>query len=128
MRYRIYYGDGGTFTTPDEGDVSQAPVEGVQAIAWEDPDQTYRGTGRFLLDSWDFYLYSTVIDSWVGTNKYHDVIRHVQKGIAAGSPIKALLLGEWIARDDFEVILRRAKTDDLCPDITARHVGERGIA
>ena len=97
---RIYYGDGSVYEGPPE----DAPTQNVQAIAWNDPERGAADLGRVVLSQWDLYIYSDI--GWHGTNKYADLVRHVQRGT-----VKAVLEGQWIDRNTWLEIEKRARTD-----------------
>ncbi len=104
----IYYGDGSTF----EGNPEDAPTDNVQAIAWDDPVRGTGDIGRIVLSEWDLYIYSDDI-GWHGTDKYFDLIQHLQKGCGPGG-VRAVLTGRWIGWNEFVKIRDRAQND---PDL-----------
>lgn len=106
MKFRIYYGDGTTF----EGEPEDAPTENVQAIIWDDPEIGISSAGRIVLHQWDIYIYSADI-GWHGTNKYADLLLHLKKGCGPQG-VRAVLLGQWISRENWLQILHRARTDE----------------
>ncbi len=106
MHTRIYYGDGSIYEGPPEG----APPNNVQAIAWNDPTRGAEELGRVVLSEWDIYIYSDRVGGWHGTNKYADLLQHLGYGCGIGG-VRAVLQGAWIARETFQAILDRAKTD-----------------
>jgi hypothetical protein len=102
VKFRIYYGDGSTF----EGRPEDAPVQNVQFISWDDPTRGINATGRFVLEAWDLYIYSDNVEGWIGTNKYADLVRHVQDG-----GVRAVLEGKWIKRETFVELREKAYND-----------------
>ena len=101
--FRIYYSDGSTH----DGDPESAAGEHVQCIALDDPSRGAENIGRIVLRDWDIFIYSEGI-GWHGTNKYADLRHHL-----AMTPCKVrkVVFGEWICREDFKELLRRAETD-----------------
>jgi hypothetical protein len=121
MIARIYYGDGSVF----EGGPEDAPTENVQCIAWDDPTRGTGDIGRIVLSEWDMYIYSDDI-GWHGTDKYFDLIQHLQKGCGPGG-VRAVVTGRWISWADFTAIKHRAQTDpDLRQKSANRPVFEVG--
>ena len=110
MKWRIYYGDETVF----EGQPEDAPVHNVQAIAYVDDDPRDINVGRVVLESWDFYLYSDHVGGWHGTNKFTDILMHLERGCGPGG-VRAVLRGLWIERAKFLKIVNRAKTDAGLP-------------
>ncbi len=108
---RIYYGDDTTYWGVPEG----APRTNVQAIAWDDPTRGTGDIGRIVLTEWDMYIYSDDI-GWHGTDKYFDLIQHLQKGCGPGG-VRAVLTGRWISWEAFTAIRHRAQTD---PDLRTK--------
>lgn len=109
IKYIIFYGDGSTF---EGGEPEDAPVENVQAIAVEDEIRAPRtGThGRYVLESWDFYIYSDHADGWHGTNRTSDLIDHLKQGLGPGG-VRAVLTGRWISNKKYKAIRKRAETE-----------------
>lgn len=105
-QYRIYYGDETTF----EGEPWDAPTRNVQAIAFDDPDKAYGHYGRIVMQGWDLYIYTDAVRGWVGTNKYADLLMHLEDGIGPGG-VRAILRGKWIDRVTWKRIVDRAKND-----------------
>lgn len=99
----VYYHDGSTWN----GHPWDAPAFGVVCVAWDDPDRSWRGVGRVVLQEWDFYLYSGDI-GWHGTSKYSDLLNHLAK---RPMTLRAVLQGLWIPRERFLEIVHKAETD-----------------
>ncbi len=112
--FRIYYGDGTTF----EGRPEDAPTRNVQAVVYEDEDKGLGDCGRVILESWDIYIYSDPIGGWHGTNKYVDLLMHLERGCGPGG-VRAVILGLWIPREEYKQIIHRAKTDPGFPPKSA---------
>ncbi len=103
--FKIYYGDGSTYSGLPES----APVENVQAIVWNDPAKGANHIGRVILREYDLYIYSDSI-GWHGTDKYYDLIQHLQQGCGPGG-VRAVLTGRWIPWEDYQAILQRVHAD-----------------
>lgn len=113
----IYYGDGSTFVGLPE----DAPTQNVQCIAWNDPVRGILNTGRVVLHDWDFYIWTDRADQWIGTNKYHDIIRHVQDG-----GVRNVIEGKWINRLEYLAIKERAWNDPRLNKKSAVDSSENG--
>jgi len=98
LAWRIYYGDGSTFSSAD-GAPSDAPSTNVQAIALE-ADPTI---GRRICSRFDFYWYE---DEWHGGDLFglFDYLQRVSPSIVK--------FGRVLPRLEFEKILTRAVTDE----------------
>jgi len=109
IKFIIFYGDGSTF---EGGQPEDAPVENVQAIAVEHEIRAPNPytMGRFVLDSWDYYIYSDGAKGWHGTNRTSDLIDHLKQGLGPGG-VRAVLTGRWIADRDYRALIERAKTE-----------------
>jgi len=103
--FRIYYGDGTTF----EGQAEDAPADNVQAIVWNDPNRGSHHVGRIVLHEYDLYIYSDPI-GWHGTDKYFDLIQHLQQGCGVGG-VRAVLTGRWIPWNKYQLIVTQATSD-----------------
>ncbi len=104
--FKIYYGDGTVWS----GRPEDAPAQGVQAIAWNDPKRGASSTGRVVLHEWDIYIYSDHVGDWHGTNKYADLLMHLGHGCGPGG-VRAVLQGSWIEHSKFKEIIDRAWND-----------------
>lgn len=104
--FKIYYGDGSTFSGLPE----DAPVDNVQVIVWNDPARDVTNIGRYELREYDIYIYSDPI-GWHGTDKYYDLIQHLQRGCGKGG-VRAVLTGRWIPWADYQSILKRVNEDE----------------
>lgn len=105
-RFRIYYGDGSFF----EGRPEDAPVHNVQCIALDDADEAFGQRGRIVMEGWDLFIYTDAVEGWVGTNKYADLLMHLEDGLGPGG-VRAVLRGRWIERKAFQAIRDRAFND-----------------
>jgi hypothetical protein len=99
LKYKIYYGDGRTYT----GDPVHAPTLNVQVIAVADKDGT---NGRALLHSRDVYWWTE--DGWTGGDLFgfHQYLftPHITKYAVFGTSIDT---------GRFREILERAKVEGL---------------
>ena len=105
MIARIYYGD----DTIYEGLPVDAPSgkehDGVQYIAWNDPTKGTQDLGRVVLSEWDIYMYSADL-GWHGTNKYADLLMHLEDG-----KVERVLIGKWINGAKYQSMGQKARTD-----------------
>ena len=105
MTARIYYGDDFIY----EGEAVDAPSgkehDGVQYIAWNDPTKGTADVGRIVLSEWDIYMYSSDL-GWHGTNKYADLLMHLEDG-----KVERVLIGKWIAGSKYRAMGVRAWND-----------------
>ena len=105
MIARIYYGDDFVY----EGEPSTAPSgkehDGVQYIVWNDPVKGYADLGRVVLSEWDIYMYSSDL-GWHGTNKYADLLMHLEDG-----KVERVLIGKWINGAKYQAMGMRATND-----------------
>lgn len=108
--YKIYYGDKSTIEVNAPEDIPLDKRTNVQAIVWNDPDKNLHDIGRFVLNEWDFYIYSDTVGSWHGTNKYCDLIQHLLLGCGKGG-VRCVLQGRWIERNLYREIIKLAETD-----------------
>lgn len=104
MIWRIYYGDGSTFSS-DDGVPSEAPSCNVQAIAQvADP-----AIGRRTCSRYDFYWFD---GEWHGSDLFglFDYLMRYSPSIVK--------FGRVLPRLEFEAILNRAVSDpDLVPKV-----------
>jgi hypothetical protein len=111
MDWRIYYGDGTTFSSED-GSASSAPPLNVQAIAQALPDDPT--VGRKTVSQYDFYWFD---GQWFGGDLFGLFDYLMRSG--------AVKFGRAVPRLEFERHLKRAVTDpDLLPKV-AWAPGER---
>lgn len=120
--FRIYYGDGTVYEGPPEG----APVQNVQCIAQADHITETGTIGRYVMHSWDFYIYSDHAKGWHATNRTSDLIDHLSQGCGPGG-VRAVLTGRWIGNAEFQEILKRAQTEgDFLPKSAIAKIPEDG--
>jgi hypothetical protein len=105
LKWRIYYGDGTTFSSED-GEPVDAPGYGVQCIV-----QPEKNRGRSVMQGWDWYYYNAD-GRWWGCNENALLLRHVfRKSSVAPSA------GETISEEEFFAITTKAGSD---PDFLPR--------
>lgn len=113
LNWRIYYGDGSTFSSWD-GQPGDAPALNVQAIASEDLE-----IGRRTASRYDFYWFDA--GAWYGGDLFglFDYLQRVSPSIVK--------FGRAVPRATFTAILARAIADiDLLPktaDDPSEHLG-----
>lgn len=105
LRWRVYYGDGGTFSNLD-GAPEDAPALNVQAIVEYDPS-----VGRSISMRRDFYI--RVNDAWMGVDWFGLLDQLMAQGI-----IKA---GRSLPTEQYEAIYQRAASDPGLPRKSALH-------
>lgn len=122
MKWLIFYGDGSTFPELIQvKDILCVPSvqpedillrENVQFIAIEDPIRAPNASthGRYVLESWDFYIYSDHANGWHGTNRTSDLLDHLKQGCGPGG-VRAVLSGRWISSKIFKELRFRAETE-----------------
>ncbi len=109
MAFRIYYGDGTTFS----GQPEDAPTDNVVCIIIppakpDTPTEFYRH--RMLREA-DMYIYSDPVGGWITCDKYEDLKRHLKlSGLGKGG-IRAVIDGLWINRDVYVDIIHKAQRD-----------------
>lgn len=106
LEFRIYYGDGSTY----EGNPEDAPSRNVQCIAWPDKKAGSGNLGRYVVHSWDFYIFSDTVGGWHVTNHIHDLLDHLSGGVGPGG-VRRVLTGRWISTDAFKEIYERAMAE-----------------
>lgn len=105
LTWRLYYGDGTTFSS-DEGPPAAAPPVNVQAIA----QAADLGIGRRTCSRCDFYWFDR--GEWHGSDLFglFDYLMRVSPSIVK--------FGRVLPRLEFEAILNRAVTDpELQPKV-----------
>lgn len=105
LRWRIYYGDGTTFSNLD-GSPEAAPALNVQAIVEYDPQ-----VGRALTVRRDFYI--RVEGEWMGVDWFGLIDQLMAQGI-----VKA---GRSLPSSRFEQIYQQAVSDPGLPPKSALH-------
>ena len=124
MKWRIYYGDGSTFSNQD-GTPEDAPIANVQVIV-----QPHLMSGRYWQTMCDYYVYWS--DHWVGTDIAGVLDFLVDSGLLQwGSEIDAAVivqravntglvkLGRTLEKKRYYAILKQANADPNFPRRTA---------
>lgn len=109
MRWKIWYGDGRTFSDAD-GTPAQAPAVNVQAIAQPDPK-----IGRFISTRSDFYLYRD--GKWWPVDWFGLLDHLMDMGI-----VKA---GRTIENESYDRIIQQALHDPNFPRKSAKSKREK---
>ena len=121
-RWKIFYGDGSTFSDQD-GDPKDAPVANVQVIM-----QPHIESGRYMQVERDYYIYWTKGSRWVGVDlagvmdflvvqglmTWGDEIDScivIQRAVSSG----LVKLGRMLERERFYEIYRIADSDPYLP-------------
>ena len=102
--WKIYYGDGSTFSHKD-GDPSDAPAWDVQVIVQLDPQ-----TGRYNQTGDDYYVWR---EKWVGVDQvgFIDYLAHECPSIVK--------FGRTIGNERHKAILKKANEDTDFPPRSA---------
>ena len=111
--WRIYYGDGATFSDAD-GPPSDAPALDVQAIVFRDETPGAANVGRFVLQGFDFYWHDE--GEWFGGELF-GLFDYLQRPGA-----KAVKFGRTRPNRAFADVLERAVSD---PDFPAKSASSR---
>ncbi|NIQ01597.1 MAG: hypothetical protein GWM98_15430 [Nitrospinaceae bacterium] len=110
MDWRIYYGDGGTFSS-DDGPPWEAPPHNVMAVAQKDAR-----LGRAVYNQWDWYFYSDEIGGWYGADLF-GIIDQVMHNC---NRIRAVIQGRVTTSERFTKILDQARNDPDLPRKSAK--------
>jgi hypothetical protein len=105
LEWRIYYGDGTTFSSLD-GETEDAPALNVQAIV-----QLDKQVGRHIVSRRDFYIYRD--GEWYGVDWFGLLDHLMDLGI-----VKA---GRTLSNEDYERIYMSAASDPGLPPKSAMH-------
>jgi len=105
MIARIYYGDDFIYVGDAAGSPSGKEHDGVQYIVSNDPAKGPADLGRVVLSEWDIYMYSSDL-GWHGTNKYADLLMHLEDG-----KVERVLIGKWINGAKYQAMGLRAWND-----------------
>jgi hypothetical protein len=101
MKWRVYYGDGSTFSNED-GDPSEAPALNVQIIIVRD-DDPHSQLGRYAVHKFDFYWWDD--PDWFGGELFGLFDYLSRPGH------KRVLFGRTVGNADFQAIVDRALAD-----------------
>jgi hypothetical protein len=110
MKWRIYYGDGSTFSSVDGGP-SDAPPDNVVCIAYADDPKRPDSIGRAVVNTWDWYIYRKDVNEWWGVDLQGlvDQMKHCFDDVGA------VVQGRCVPNDDYNRIVSTAKTDEGLP-------------
>jgi len=111
MDWKIYYGDGTTFSRND-GDPGEAPARDVQVIA-----QSSREHGWTAWSGRDYYIWRD--GQWFGVDLFGLYDYLVEPGW------KRVLFGRTLVRAEYDLVWQRMMADPELPEKTAFHKGER---
>lgn len=114
MDWKIYYGDGSTFTS-DEGAVKDSPSFNVQAVVQSDPD-----VGRQILNGFDWYIRKE--GRWYGVLDVPSLLDQVVHDL---DKIEAVRMGRTIPSAQYKEIMLRAKCDEGFPRKSAISKNEK---
>ena len=104
--WRIYFGDGATFTCPDDGGLSDAPTRDVQAVVYRSPDPDHQ-TGRVVIHRFDYYWFEE--PDWFGGDLFGLFDYLARPGL------KRVLFGRTMPNDRIyqDLILRACNDPDF---------------
>lgn len=111
LLWRIYYDDGGTFSSAD-GTPACAPPFGVVAIV--QPEPTVK---RVIASGFDWYYYVDSEQQWWGGDLAGVLDRMLHR-----KPVEYLLMGRSVDHATYHEIMRRADED---PDFRGCLKGDR---
>lgn len=96
MDWKIYYGDGSTYS----GSLEEAPTRDVQAIV-----QPCKKTGWALQHTTDYYVWRDDLNEWRGTdiNGLWDYLTR--------NGMKKVLFGRTLLDEEYTAIFRQAKAE-----------------
>jgi hypothetical protein len=113
MRWKIFYGDGTTYSDSD-GTAWDAPPVNVQALVVNDPQH-----GWYCCRADDFYWYIPEEDRWYSGERFGMFDYLTQPGM------KKIVFGRSIPDDEYQTILNRAINDPDLPQKTGWQAHER---
>lgn len=113
MDWKIYYGNGKTFSSED-GKPHEAPPHNVVAIA-----QKNESTGRDVFHGWDWYIYHDDF-GWWGCD-LHGMIDQVMHNI---EKIHGVLQGRSVRNETYQAIIKKAREGEGLPHKAADRRGE----
>ena len=112
LSFRIYYGDGSTFSSAD-GSPFDAPRLGVQSIVG-----VHRANGRYVVADETAYWWNAEEDRWRGGDRHGEWIYMLRLGP------RVVLYGEQVDDDIYNSCVVAAQTDKDFPPRTARGRGD----
>jgi len=114
MQWRIYYGDGSTYSSNDGSPQSASPYD-VQAIVQPDKEAGCANVGRLCLRLHDWYYYRTDEELWYGGD-----LVGILDLLLGREPIIALCQGRMMPTNRFNEIVKIAMSDPDFPQKSAR--------
>lgn len=113
LKWRIYYGDGTTFSSEDGGP-ELAPARNVQLIVQGDSEH-----GWYMQHGTPYYIWRPEQDRWVGVNEDGKFDYLIDPGW------KRVLYGRTLTTPEFLALYQLADRDPGFPHKTAFRRGER---
>lgn len=114
MDWKIYYGDGSSFSSND-GPVWDAPPHNVVAVRHKTEN------GSQTLNTWDWYIYRSDV-GWWGV----DMMGMVDQVMHFANLVHGVKQGRCVPDEQFQEIMRTARSDTDFPEQTARAKRETG--
>jgi hypothetical protein len=99
MNWRVYYGDGSTFSDAD-GSPFAAPRSNVQVIIERDARVGWR-----WISGYDYFVLDPERGGWRETNEF-GLFDYLQR---AGQPL--VLFGRWLTDEEWHRLFTRVKSD-----------------
>lgn len=113
MKWKIFYGDGSTFSDED-GSPYYAPRDNVQVIIGADPE-----TGRYIIAKFDAYWWDIERDRWFGGDRVGEWDYMRQLGP------RVVLYGRFIGNNEYDACATAAQLDPNFPQKCGWAQGER---
>lgn len=113
MRWKIFYGDGSTYSDA-AGSAYDAPARNVQAIIADDKDH-----GWHCVRTCDYYWYLPIDDLWQGGDQFGLFDHLIEPGA------KRILFGRTLGNQEFADVMERAYHDADLPPKTGWRPTER---
>lgn len=98
--FRIFYGDGATFT----GSPEDAPAHDVQAIVQPDQRKGTGNVGTVVLSGWDWYYWREDLGEWWGSD-LHGLLDQ----LLSRQPVNHVCQGRHCPSDRYREIINAAK-------------------
>ena len=117
LEWKIFYSDGSEFSNQD-GDPSQAPGDGVIAIAQRDME-----ADPFIHQGSDFYLFDLdLFEGWGGVDQFGLAQYLSEPGY------KIIKMGRLIGTEKWKRLLAKVRSDPGLGEKTARRHWERELS
>ena len=115
MQWKIYYGDGTTFSSKD-GEAREAPRRNIQCIVRADDE-----VGRYIERMNDFYVWCSERNNWKGVDQFglYDYLLY--------EFFPLVLFGRTITEKEYKALYDRAVSDPDMPTKSAKSPHERTI-